>query len=157
MVTKSACIFRDIYPVRPVGCGEKNQCQIKEGIIFAIHNRWDGIVEGGEETKTSAYENYAEEKLRMPEYQRMRISLERLTRTLALIEGSWQRARRDHALVELGNVLARQHEVEKDAENIEDIFLRGYVYEQLDVIAAARRSLSEEVRWDIESQKKTIS
>ena len=90
----------------------------------------------------------------MPEYQRMRISLERLSRTLALIEGSWQRTRRHHAQRELENVLARQHEVEKDAENIEDVFLRGYVYEQLDIIAATRRSLSEEVRWDIESGKK---
>lgn len=90
----------------------------------------------------------------MPEYQRMRISLERLARTLALIEGSWQRASRHHAQRELENVLARQHEIEKDVEVIEDVFLRGYVYEQLDIIAAARRSLSEEVRWDIESQKK---
>ncbi len=84
----------------------------------------------------------------------MRISLERLSRTLALIEGSWQRTSRHHALWELENVLARQHEVEKDAENIEDIFLRGYIHEQLDIIAATRRSLSEEVRWDIESEKK---
>ncbi len=91
----------------------------------------------------------------MPEYQRMRISLERLSRTLALIEGSWQRTQRHHAQRELENVLARQHEVEKDAENIEDVFLRGYVYEQLDIIAAARRSLSEEVRWDIESEKQS--
>ncbi len=89
----------------------------------------------------------------MPEYQRMRISLERLARTLALIEGSWQRTSRHHAQRELENVLARQHEIEKDAEVIEDVFLRGYVYEQLDIIAAARRSLSEEVRWDIESGK----
>lgn len=91
----------------------------------------------------------------MPEYQRMRISLERLSRTLALIEGSWQRTRRHHAQRELENVLVRQHEVERDAENIEDIFLRGYIYEQLDIIAAARRSLSEEVRWDIESEKQS--
>ncbi len=85
----------------------------------------------------------------------MRISLERMSRTLALIEGSWQRTQRHHALRELENILARQHEVERDAENIEDVFLRGYVYEQLDVIAAARRSLSEEVRWDIESEKQS--
>ncbi|MCZ7398607.1 MAG: hypothetical protein O8C62_02830 [Candidatus Methanoperedens sp.] len=85
----------------------------------------------------------------------MRISIERLARTLALIETSWQRADRHHALRELENVLARQHEVEMDAENIEDVFLRGYIYEQLDIVAATRRSLAEEVRWDIESNKKT--
>lgn len=84
----------------------------------------------------------------------MRISLGILSRTLAVIETSWQRASRHHALRELENILERQHEVERDAENIEDVFLRGYVYEQIDVIAAARRSLAEEVRWDIGSNKK---
>ncbi len=48
--------------------------------------------------------------------------------------------------MELENALARQHEVEKVAENIEDVFLRGYIYEKLDSLAAARRSLSEEVK-----------
>ena len=85
----------------------------------------------------------------------MRISLERLVRTLTLIEGSWQRASRHHTLRELENVLAQQHEIEKDAENIEDVFMRGYIYEQLDIVAATRRSLAEEVRWDIEAGKKT--
>jgi hypothetical protein len=159
-VTKYACISRDIYPVRMDRCGEKNQCQIKEGIIFATYNKWDGIEssidEGTEEKlKVSAYENYAEEGLRKPEYRRMRISIERLARTLAVIETSWQRAGRHHALRELENVLTRQHEVERDAENIEDVFLRGYIYEQLDIVAATRRSLAEEVRWDIEASKKT--
>ncbi len=91
-----------------------------------------------------------------PEYRRMRISLERLARTLAVIETSWQLAGRHHALRELENVLTRQHEVERDAENIEDMFLRGYIHEQLDIVAATRRSLAEEVRWDIESSKKRI-
>lgn len=111
--------------------------------------------EGTEEKlKVSTYENYAKERLRMPEYQHMRISLERLARSLALIEGSWRRTRRHHALMELENVLVRQHEIERDAEKIEDVFLRGYVHEQLDIIGAARRSLSEEVRWDVKSEKK---
>jgi hypothetical protein len=91
-----------------------------------------------------------------PQYRRMRISLERLARTLAVIETSWQRAGRHHALAELENVLIRQHEVEMDAENIEDVFLRGYIHEQLDIVAAARRSLAEEVRWDIESSKNSL-
>ncbi len=84
----------------------------------------------------------------------MRISLERLTRTLAVIETSWQSAARHHALQELENILIRQHEIESDAEKIDDVFLRGYIYEQLDTLAAARRSLAEEVRWDIEAGKK---
>ncbi len=85
----------------------------------------------------------------------MRISLERLARSLALIEGSWQRTNRYHAQRELGNMLNRIHEIEKEIEKIEDIFLREYVYEWLDLVAAGRRSLAEEVRWDIESFRKS--
>ncbi len=58
--------------------------------------------------------------------------------------------------MELENALARQHEVEKVAENIEDVFLRGYIYEKLDALAAARRALSEEVKWDVESRKNCL-
>ncbi len=85
----------------------------------------------------------------------MRISLERLARSLALIEGSWQSTNRYHAQRELGNMLYRIHEIEKEIENIEDVFLREYVYEQLDVVAVGRRYLAEEVRWDIESSKRS--
>lgn len=146
-------------------CGDK-KCQIREGIVFASNNKWYGIrsidlngshdVYEGTETQISEYENYAKEGLRRPKYQRMRISLERLARTLALIESSWQRTNRKLALKELENVLNRQHELEKEAENIEDVFLRGYIYEQLDSLAAARRFLAEEVRWDIESSKEIL-
>jgi len=58
-------------------------------------------------------------------------------------------------LKELENLLDRQHELEKETEGIEDVFLREYIYEQLDTIAAVRRSLAIDVRWDIESNKKT--
>ena len=112
--------------------------------------------EGTEEIQqASAYERYAEGMLKRPEYRRIRIGLGRLNRILALVENSWQRTGRHHSLKELGNLLDRQHEIEKEAENIKDVFLRGYIYERLDVTAAARRSLAEEIRWDIESSKKS--
>ncbi|VVB85339.1 Uncharacterised protein [uncultured archaeon] len=41
------------------------------------------------------------------------------------------------------------HGIEKEIENIEEVFLRECVYKWLDVVAAGRRSLAEEVRWDI--------
>ncbi len=53
-------------------------------------------------------------------------------------------------------MLNRLHELETDVEAIEDVFLREYIYEQLDTIASTRRSLTEEVRWDVESGKKGI-
>ena len=85
----------------------------------------------------------------------MKISIERLNRTLAIVENSWLGAGRHHALKELENLLDRQHELEKETEGIEDVFLREYIYEQLDTIAAVRRSLASDVRWDIESNKKS--
>lgn len=134
-------------------------CSIKEGIVFAIHDKWNGEVseidENIEETKgESPFENYAKERLARPEYRRIKIGLGKLRRSLSIIEGSWQRTGRHHAQTELGNILIRQHEIENDVENIEDMYLREYIYEQLDIAASARRSLVQDVRWDIESDKK---
>ncbi|MDO8726890.1 MAG: hypothetical protein Q7J35_12545 [Candidatus Methanoperedens sp.] len=138
----------------------KKKCSIKEGIVFAFHQEWNGegsnIDEGTEEKQNiSAYELYAEEKLRRPEYRRMKINIERINRTLASVENSWMGASRHHALKELENLLGRQHELEKETEAVEDVFLREYIYEQLDTIAAVRRSLASDVRWDIKSNKKS--
>jgi len=33
------------------------------------------------------------------------------------------------------------------------MYLREYIYEQLDIAASTRRSLAEEIRWDIEASK----
>ncbi len=133
------------------------RCLIEEGIVFAL--KWDDeespLDEGRERKFVSTYENYAKEILKRSKYQHIRIILERLNRSIALIESSWQRTSRHYTLKELGNLLNRQHELENNAENIEDIFLREYIYEQLDMIAAARRYLTEEIRWDIESSKKS--
>jgi hypothetical protein len=71
-----------------------------------------------------------------------------------MIDGSWQRTDRNHAQKELGNILSRQHEIENDTETIEDMYLREYIYEQLDIAAAARRSLAEEIRWDFQASKR---
>jgi hypothetical protein len=97
---------------------------------------------------------YGEKKLQRPEYRRIGISLERFSRILFMIENSWRLTSRHHSQKELENVLTRQHEIEKETEGIEDVFLREYIYEQLDNMAATRRSLSEDIKWDIESVKK---
>ncbi|MFA4955935.1 MAG: hypothetical protein WC556_03055 [Candidatus Methanoperedens sp.] len=89
-----------------------------------------------------------------PEFHRIRIGLERLRRSLSTIAGSWQRTDRNHAQKELGNILSRQHEIENDTETIEDMYLREYIYGQLDIAASARRSLAQDVRWDIQANKR---
>jgi len=107
--------------------------------------------EGTEKISVPSYEQYAKGKLRQQEHQKLRIGLERLNRSLALIEGSWQRTNRRNTLYELENILKRQHEIENETESIKDVFLRGYIHEQLDSITFARRNLAEEVRWEIEA------
>ncbi|MFZ3168781.1 MAG: hypothetical protein WA130_14285 [Candidatus Methanoperedens sp.] len=107
--------------------------------------------EGTEEISVPTYEQYSKEKLRQQEYRKLRIGLERLNRSLALIEGSWQRTNRRNTLYELENILKRQHEIENETENIKDVFLRGYIHEQLDSITFVRRNLAEEVKWEIEA------
>jgi hypothetical protein len=92
--------------------------------------------------------------LEKPQFHRIRIGLEILRRSLLTIAGSWQRTDRNHAQKELGNILVRQHEIENDAENMDDMYLREYIYEQLDIAATARRSLAEEVRWDLLASKR---
>jgi hypothetical protein len=59
-----------------------------------------------------------------------------------------------HTQTELGNILNRQHEIENDTENIEDMYLREYIYEQLDIVAFTRRSLAQDLRWDIQASKR---
>lgn len=114
-----------------------------------------GIAEGTDEKSVPSYEKYAKEKLRQQEHQKLRIGLERLNRSLVLIEGSWQHTNRRNTLNELENILKRQHEIENETENIKDVFLREYIHEHLDNIAAARRNLAEEIKWEIESNEKS--
>lgn len=86
----------------------------------------------------------------------MMVGLKRLNNSLALLKTSWQQTGRQHALDELESLLRRQHEIELQVEKIDNMFLREYVHELLDKMAAARRSLAEEIRWDVESKKSAL-
>jgi hypothetical protein len=103
------------------------------------------------EAEQSAYERYTTEQLKSPEYQRLLIGLKRMARVLSSIRERWRVTSRHQTLAELDNLLDRQHELEKQAEIIEDVFMREYIYGRLDEIAVTRRSLSEDIRWDIRS------
>jgi hypothetical protein len=77
--------------------------------------------------------------------------LKRLNVALTSIKGSWQNTSRGQALVELENLLVRQHEIELQVEKIDNMYLREYAHQLLDKMASARRSLGEEIRWDIKA------
>ncbi len=141
-------------------------CTIEEGMVFAFSGKSfnnelhdpDGqsIDESADEKFVPSYEKYAREHIRKQEYHTLRIGLERLNRSLALMENSWRRTDRHCTLKELENILDRQHGIEKEAENIKDVFLRVYVHTRLDGIASIRRNIAEEVRWEMESDKGSI-
>ncbi|HEY3274113.1 MAG TPA: hypothetical protein VGJ92_10135 [Methanocella sp.] len=105
-----------------------------------------------DEESLSAYEMYVAEKLDAPEYRRIMLGLGRLTRSLLQIAATWQHASRGQSLSELGQVLAKLHEIEAEAEKVRDDYVRGHLVERLDELAALRRSLAEEIRWDEQSQ-----
>jgi hypothetical protein len=105
-----------------------------------------------EEGSLTAYELYVAEKLKAPEYRRIMIGLGRLTRSLTQIATTWQRTSRGQSLSELAQVLAKLHEIEADVEKIQDDYVRGHIVGRLDELAALRRSVAEEIRWDVRSE-----
>ncbi len=56
---------------------------------------------------------------------------------------------REAALRELAEVLKSLHEIELEADQIDDPLIRAHVFDRLEVISARRRSVAEEIRWDI--------
>lgn len=136
------------------------QCQLKGGIDFASDTGPAEItpdlpddVEEYEnpETLRPVYDVYVARMMDAPEHRRAKIALDRLNRSVAQIAGSWRNTSRDQSLRELDQVLVSLHEIESRAESINDVFLRGHVLDRLDTIAAMRRSLAEEIRWEVQS------
>jgi len=111
----------------------------------------ESVEAGSDEKPSRAYERYVRERLQGTEYLYIMIGLRRLHGSLERIRGSWQGMSRDLALAELEGLLQKQHELEWQVERIKDVFVREYVYGQLDSAASSRRYLAEEIRWDVES------
>jgi hypothetical protein len=80
------------------------------------------------------------------------IGLGRLTRSLAQIDATWRHMSRGQSLSELDQVLLKMHEIETDAEKVGDEYVRVHLIDRLDELAALRRSVAEEIRWDVRSK-----
>lgn len=119
-----------------------------------FRDREDELEDDGALNQKSAIEQYGEDMLRKPKYKLIGIGLGRLYHSISLIEDSWQNTKRSHSLKELDNVLHALHELENKTGDIEDPLLRGYIHEQLDMIAAQRRSLAEDIKWDVEAKSR---
>lgn len=128
----------------------------KEGIVFAFDDElpitadpWSSYPEDRVEARLAERERFAEEEFRKPEHRQIVTGLRRLNGGLAALKSGWQAAGRQHALSELEHLLRRQHELELAIERLESMFLREYARDLLDRMATERRSLTEEVRWDV--------
>jgi prephenate dehydrogenase len=101
----------------------------------------------------SAYDRYLAEKLSAPEYRRIMIGLGRVTRSLTHIWNSWPIASRAQSLDELEQALLRLHDLELLAEKVDDAFVRGHILDRLEELAMLRRSVAEDIRWDVKSKR----
>jgi hypothetical protein len=126
------------------------------------HRRWGPFLPDDERDddpyagyieKPSEFDEYVREKFERPEYHRIRIGLNRLNRMLKMLYDSWQCKNKQYTLMELENILSKQHEIEKETERIEDTNMREYIFSQLDAISNIERHIAQEVRWDIECNK----
>lgn len=102
------------------------------------------------------FDEHVRKKFLNPEYRRIKISLDLLTRSLASIQNTWRQTKRALLLIELKNNMYRQHDIEIETEKVEDSILSEYIYNQLNDISEIRRSISEEIKWDMEANKNLL-
>lgn len=102
------------------------------------------------------YDVYIQKRLMTPEYRRIKIGLDILLRSLISMQRTWRRTKRELLLMELTNDMHRQHDMEIEIDKIDDYVLREYIYGQLDDMSTMRRSISEEIKWDMETNKNLI-
>lgn len=103
--------------------------------------------------KLRTYGEYVAEYIQMPEHRRLFIRLARMMRITGTIGGSWRSRYREQSLAELAEVMNCLHEMEAEAEKIGNTMLREHVFDWIDMIACMRRSIAEEIRWDVDAAK----
>ncbi len=101
-----------------------------------------------------AYEAYVLTEMEKPEYQRIRIGIDRMERTVMEIMSEQGQIDRGQALAELDEVLQKLQEIETLAESIEDNFVWEHILDRIDLITAIRRYLVAEIKWEIQSDRK---
>jgi peptidyl-tRNA hydrolase len=102
-----------------------------------------------------AYDSYVAEQLGKPQYRRIKIGLDRVERSLEAIASYGNCRNREQVLRELDYVLEKLQETESLAEKIDDSLVWEYILDYIDTLAAIRRHMVAEIRWELQSENKT--
>jgi hypothetical protein len=99
-----------------------------------------------------AYDSYVAGEMEKPKYRRISIGLRRVERTLGAIASDGHSRNRELTLRELDFVLEKLQETESLAEKIDDSLVWEYVLDHIDMLAAIRRHMVAEIRWELQSE-----
>jgi hypothetical protein len=102
-----------------------------------------------------AYDSYVDEQLVKPQYRRIKISLRIVERSLGAIASYGPCRNREQTLRELDYVLEKLQETESLAEKIDDVLVWEYVLVQINTLAAMRRHMVADTRWDLQSENQS--
>jgi hypothetical protein len=117
--------------------------------------RDEDIDENEYETVTMpAYDSYVASQLEKPKYRRIIIGLRRVERTLGAIASDGHARNGEQTLRELDFLLEKLQETESLAEKIDDGLVWEYVLDHIDMLAAIRRHMVAEIRWELQSESK---
>jgi hypothetical protein len=112
----------------------------------------DEDIDENEIVEMPAYDSYVAGQMGMPKYRRITIGLRRVENTLEAIASEGYYKNREQVLNELGYLLEKLHETEALAEKIDDDLMREYVLDHIDMLAAVRRHMVAEIRWEMQSE-----
>ncbi len=104
-----------------------------------------------------AYGEYISGHINLPEYRPTYVKMARALRVVTQIGGSWRTSDRVQTLLELGEVLKSLYQLEMEAERINDTLIREHIFDRLEVISSKRRSIAEEIRWEIAESKNSVT
>jgi hypothetical protein len=112
----------------------------------------DEDIDENEIVTMPAYDSYVASQMERPKYRRINIGLRRVERTLGAIASDGHYRNREQTLRELDHLLEKLQEMESLAEKIDDGLVWEYVLDHIDMLAAVRRHMVAEIRWELQSE-----
>ena len=113
----------------------------------------DEDIDENETFTMPAYDSYVAGQMERPRYRRINIGLRRVERTLGAIASGGPGRNREQTLKELDYVLEKLQEMEALAEKIDDSLVWEYLLDHIDMLAAVRRHIVAEIRWEVQAEQ----